>query len=1332
MSDYLTAKDLWKVQNILWEVCEKWFDIGLQLKLEPNNLNKIEVNFKTVEECCRKMLLTWLSQVDPKPTWAALVEALKSPPVKCEYVARKIELEHLQKPESSQNQVHLDENINNSQNPDFHDCEEDEEDSEVKVRMDELDERFSDLVDHAYRVLIKEQGLSVSDLRSHLDNFPSTRRHEHQEFLDKYIVRMGRDVTVYDLWSQLCSYWHFINYKLLEHIIRKSGCKKLIKKMKSYKEDLISFSKETSLHDFVKCFPKLCSKKLSLAAGSNHRLEVKVGGKICKLIDLDRLEKGFVSTFSLPKICGLILKNMSPGCLLVTWMVPAPYIKLLKWKLSICDEQFFKRHDVESVHLDGEVCYVRGSERTPINPAIELVSDIEITKNTFELGAMTKIVMESSIPLTMTQLCTAYTFKLLTHHLSHHPVHGKSNLRIQSFTDLPQDTHKQFLHLCQLAYKGILTRYRGTRSLLPEHIEGLGLTVDFEGSVYFIHRTLQEYLAAVYISNTIQEGITDYFEEFLNLPYFGYLPYFITGLTKLRFMTGQMLLKIRQRISKYLLMFESEFPRDLMKKTMSNLTEFTDIAIVNDVMSVLKRVELSTSSDIKSASTRSGLIVDSGLGHSSVGSRSASTRSDLSMDSGLGHSSVGSRSASTRSDLSMDSGLGHSSVGSRSASTRSDLSVDSRHASHSSFGFRLAFTRTMDSGLRHSNVGSRSPSTRSDLSVDSRLAHSFVGSRSPSTRSRLSIDSGLGHSSVGSRSASTRSDLSMDSGLGHSSVGSRSASTRSDLSMDSGLGHSSVGSRSASTRSDLSMDSGLGHSSVGSRSASTRFHLSINSGLGHSSVGSRSASTRSHLSVDDYFLNYSYYVTGRLLPLSDHNWKLKSMNEFMSKGFVDAIESVCNYKGVEFPSQNFKLTIDSYNYRRLSYLPYSILNRIEAMTLYNSFEEEISELECISDKLINLHEVYLKCRLNIVTPFLSHLKTLKILNLQLKEIRDDGASEIAITLLVNQSLEELNIKGNGITDRGASALAEGLKGNKTLKILNLAGNKIGDDGASEIAKTLLVNQSLEELNIKGNDITDRGASALAEGLKGNKTLKILNLGWNKICDYGVSKIAKTLLNQSLEELNITHNVITYRGASALAEGLKGNKTLKILNLGYNKICDDGASEIAKTLLVNQSLEELNIEHSDITYRGASALAEGLKGNKTLKILNLEWNKICDYGASEIAKTLLVNQSLEELNIEGNGITDRGASVLAEGLQGNKTLKILHLGWNKIGDDGANEIAKTLLVNQSLEELNIVITDRGASVLAEGRSSRKQNTENSQPASEIRIDTFSINEKSDFL
>ena len=1183
MSDYLTAEDFWKVQNILWEVSEKWFDIGIQLKLTPSNLKMIEADYKKVEDCCREMLHTWLTQ-EPEPTWAALVEALKSPPVKCDNVARKIELEHLPKPESSQDQVYLDEipsttNINNLQNAGFHDDEESDEDSEVKVKMDELDERFSDLVSHTYRVLVKDQGFTLSDIRLLFNSFPSTRRHEHQEFLEKYIVRMEHDVTIDDLWSQLCSYWHFINYKLLKYIIRKSSCKKLIEEMESYEEDLKSFSKETSLHDFVKCFPKLSSQSLRLAAGSNHRLEVKVGGKICKLIHLDRLEKGFVSTFSLPEICGLILKKMSPGCFLITWMVPAPYIKLLRWKLSICDEQFFRRHDVESVHLDGEVCYVKGSERTPINPAIEQVLDLKITKKTFELEAMTKKVMESSPPLTMTQLCTTYTCKVLTHHLSHHPVHGKSNLKIQSFTDLPQDMHKQFLHLCQLAYKGILAGYKGEISLLLEHTDGLGLTVDFEGRMYFIHRMLQEYLAAVYISNTIREGITDYFKEFLNLPYFGYLPYFIAGLTKLTFMTGQMLLMVIQRTSKYLLMFESEFPRVLTKKTMSNLIEFTDTTIVNDVMSILKGVKISTrnfKSVINLTSTKSNLSVDSGLGHSILGNMSASTRSNLSMNSELGL---------------------HSSVRTRSTPTSSDLRVDSRQCPHSSDGI-----------MSVSNI------------------------------SNFSVDSGLG------------------------SVGTKLSS---DLSMASRLGHSSVGTRSISTRSDLSVP-------------------------------------------DNIIQYYSQYITGRLLPLSDHNWKLTSMNEFMVKGFIDATVSVCNYKGDELPSQNFKLTIDSVNYKCLSYLPYCILNRIEAIMLYNLSEEGICELQSISTKLIILHEVYLKYRfpkIDTVTPFLSNLKMLKILNLGWNVIGEDGTSEIAKTLLVNQSLEELNIEHNGITDKGASILAEGLQRNKTLKILNLAGNKICDDGTSEIAETLLVNQSLEELNIEHNDITDRGASALAKGLHGNNTLKILNLGWNSIGDNGTSEIAKMLsVNQSLEELNIVCNNIKGRSVSILAESLRENKSLKILNLGWNNIGDDGTSEIAKTLLVNQSLEELNVICNHIGYRGVSALAEGLQGNNTLKILNLGRNKIGDDGASEIAKTLLVNQSLEELNIKDNHITDKGASALAESLQGSNTLKILHLGGDNIGDDGASEIAKALLVNQSLEELNIEynhITYSGKSALHEG-------------------------------
>ena len=70
--------------------------------------------------------------------------------------------------------------------------------------------------------LKKKKNFTVLYLRGIFDSFPSTRRHEHQEFLDKYIIMQTLKLTVDDLWLQFCKYWHFINYDLLKFIIDKS------------------------------------------------------------------------------------------------------------------------------------------------------------------------------------------------------------------------------------------------------------------------------------------------------------------------------------------------------------------------------------------------------------------------------------------------------------------------------------------------------------------------------------------------------------------------------------------------------------------------------------------------------------------------------------------------------------------------------------------------------------------------------------------------------------------------------------------------------------------------------------------------------------------------------------------------------------------------------------------------------------------------------------------------------------------------------------------------------------------------------------------------------
>ena len=150
---------------------------------------------------------------------------------------------------------------------------------------------------------------------------------------------------------------------------------------------------------------------------------------------------------------------------------------------------------------------------------------------------------EAPPPTTMTELFTAFTLKTLVDHLSTHPVYHKRQLKVTTFCDLPTDVYKQFQGLCKMAYEGILNRQQLIFSAahLPTGFAPLGLMQEVpelytEGrgsSYHFIHLTLQEYLAAVYISQLPAHEQTRLFKKHVNSSHFKLPMRFLAGCTKL-------------------------------------------------------------------------------------------------------------------------------------------------------------------------------------------------------------------------------------------------------------------------------------------------------------------------------------------------------------------------------------------------------------------------------------------------------------------------------------------------------------------------------------------------------------------------------------------------------------------------------------------------------------------------------------------------------------------------------------------------------------------------------------------------------------------------------
>ena len=175
------------------------------------------------------------------------------------------------------------------------------------------------------------------------------------------------------------------------------------------------------------------------------------------------------------------------------------------------------------------------------NPAIRAAMYTPITAKMTDEVFTWRQQTESPLPTTMTELFTAFTLKTLVDHLSAHPVYHKQQLKITTFSDLPADVYKQFQDLCKMAYEGILNWQQlvFSKAHLPTGFAPLGLMQEVpqlytEGrasSYHFIHLTLQEYLAAIHISQLPDQ--TSLVQEYLDNDCLKNTIRFLAGLRKL-------------------------------------------------------------------------------------------------------------------------------------------------------------------------------------------------------------------------------------------------------------------------------------------------------------------------------------------------------------------------------------------------------------------------------------------------------------------------------------------------------------------------------------------------------------------------------------------------------------------------------------------------------------------------------------------------------------------------------------------------------------------------------------------------------------------------------
>ncbi|XP_044869683.1 NACHT, LRR and PYD domains-containing protein 3-like [Mauremys mutica] len=263
--------------------------------------------------------------------------------------------------------------------------------------------------------------------------------------------------------------------------------------------------------------------------------------------------------------------------------------------------------------------------------------------------------------------------------------------------------------------------------------------------------------------------------------------------------------------------------------------------------------------------------------------------------------------------------------------------------------------------------------------------------------------------------------------------------------------------------------------------------------------------------------------------------------------------------------------------------------------------DEIALSFCVKNCCSNQSLYLCKCMLGIgerEEGWIAKLrKWLFPLNPGIKDMRTSTAHSLC------QGLKDPNCKLKTIVNPGikdlrtstAYSLCQGLKDpNCKLKTIVLRQCSLTAACCGDLSAALSTNQSLTELELSGNELGDLGIKLLCEGLKHPRCklqkLVVWDCQLTDACCGDLSSLLST--NQSLRELNLRGNNLSYSGVKLLCEGLKHpNCKLEKLDL----------SEIHIDEITTQDLEVLQKIQPGLSIVHNAASGHQNPGTKTRRM-----------------------------------------------------------------------------------------------------------------------------------
>ena len=230
----------------------------------------------------------------------------------------------------------------------------------ISERIELLEKHFCSLVSSILEELIEKQ-VDVKQIKNNIMALPFRLSRDVAYVVGENAPDIRRKVDLDRLFVYLnATIWNFIDFSLLEHIIRQFGSIQLRREMERYVADMALFSKQTTVSQLVKNWP---GRKETPPTYCNLTIKIKEDPNKCTLEQLSTLRRELYRQF-LPPLSelALLLCSCSSGSVVVKWFLPIKLVPALMVEVRKPEfASFSESNSIESVQIRGVPVYTNQS-----------------------------------------------------------------------------------------------------------------------------------------------------------------------------------------------------------------------------------------------------------------------------------------------------------------------------------------------------------------------------------------------------------------------------------------------------------------------------------------------------------------------------------------------------------------------------------------------------------------------------------------------------------------------------------------------------------------------------------------------------------------------------------------------------------------------------------------------------------------------------------------------------------------------------------------------------------------------------------------------------------